>query len=135
MKEILQVAQGQSEPAGISTTIGLDLGDRWSRYCVVDRSGTVIEEDRVRTSTVALEHRFRQMPSIRIVVRCGSADTLAVGQPAAGEPGPRGDRGKRAQGSVDLRERSQERPVGRAHVGTIRQGGCQLAFAGAPPRS
>ena len=49
MKEILQSAQEQFGPAGISTTIGLDLGDRWSRYCVVDGSGAVIEEDRVRT--------------------------------------------------------------------------------------
>ena len=46
MKEILQSERGQFEPAGISTTIGLDLGDRWSRYCVVDAGGAVTEEDR-----------------------------------------------------------------------------------------
>ena len=68
MKQILQSAQEQFAPAGISTTIGLDLADRWSRYCVVDGSGAVIEEDRVRTSTAGLEHRFRQTPSARIVV-------------------------------------------------------------------
>jgi len=58
--------------AGISTTIGLDLGDRWSRYCVVDGSGAVIEEDRVRTSTAGLEHRFRQIPAVRIVLEAGT---------------------------------------------------------------
>jgi transposase len=72
MNEILQTARAQSEPAGISTTIGLDLGDRWSRYCVVDRSGAVIEEDRVRTSTAALEQRFRKMPPTRIVLEAGT---------------------------------------------------------------
>ena len=72
MKEILQSARGQFEPAGISTTIGLDLGDRWSRYCVVDRSGAVIEEDRVRTSTAGLEHRFHRMLSVRIVLEAGT---------------------------------------------------------------
>jgi transposase len=72
MKEIPQSAQEQFGPAGISTTIGLDLGDRWSRYCVVDASGAVIEEDRVRTSTAGLEHRFRQTPSVRIVLEAGT---------------------------------------------------------------
>ena len=72
MKEILQSERGQFEPAGISTTIGLDLGDRWSRYCVVDAGGAVIEEDRVRTSTAGLEHRFRPMPSVRIGLEAGT---------------------------------------------------------------
>lgn len=71
MNEILQAARVQSDPAGISTTIGLDLGDRWSRYGVVDRSGAVIEEDRVRTSTAALERRFRKTLT-RFVLEAGT---------------------------------------------------------------
>ncbi|MDP8991256.1 MAG: transposase [Acidobacteriota bacterium] len=35
-------------------------------------AGPVIEEDRVRTSTAGLEHRFRQMPSTRIVLEAGT---------------------------------------------------------------
>ena len=27
------------------STIGLDLGDRWSRYCVIDSRGVVVKED------------------------------------------------------------------------------------------
>jgi hypothetical protein len=32
----------------------VDLGDRWSRYCVIDSKGAVVKEDRVRTSPEAL---------------------------------------------------------------------------------
>ena len=31
--------------------IGIDLGDRWSCYCVVDQASRVVEEDRVRTAS------------------------------------------------------------------------------------
>ena len=34
----------------VESTIGIDLGDRWSRYCVLDGAGAIIEEDRVRTT-------------------------------------------------------------------------------------
>ena len=40
--------QMRAEPTSEST-IGLDLGDRWSRYCVIDCRGVVAKEDRVRT--------------------------------------------------------------------------------------
>ena len=29
------------------STIGIDLGDRWSRYCMLDGAGAIIEEDRL----------------------------------------------------------------------------------------
>jgi predicted NBD/HSP70 family sugar kinase len=50
--------QRMAEPTSEST-IGLDLGDRWSRYCVIDSRGSVVKEDRVRTSPEALEETFR----------------------------------------------------------------------------
>ena len=37
--------QRMTEPTSEST-IGLDLGDRWSRYCVIDSRGVVVKEDR-----------------------------------------------------------------------------------------
>jgi transposase len=39
-------------------TVGIDLGDRFSRYCVVNREGEVIEEGRIQTTMVALERHF-----------------------------------------------------------------------------
>jgi transposase len=54
------------------STIGMDLSDRWSRYCVLDRDGAVVEEDRVRTSAAALEQRFQRKPTVRIVIEAGT---------------------------------------------------------------
>jgi transposase len=50
----------------------MDLGDRWSRYCVLDRDGEIVKEDRVRTSADALQQRFGQMPATRIVLEAGT---------------------------------------------------------------
>lgn len=52
-------------------TIGIDLGDRWSRYCVLDRAGTVLEEDRVRTTEEGFTERFRRAAA-RVVVEAGT---------------------------------------------------------------
>ena len=38
-------------------TIGVDLGDRWSFYCVLDEAGKIILEQKVPTPHVALPQR------------------------------------------------------------------------------
>jgi hypothetical protein len=43
-------------------TIGLDLGDRNSWYCVVDEAGQIRLEQRVRTTAKALREVFGAMP-------------------------------------------------------------------------
>src|ERR1700674_1456543 len=71
MREHIQTISASS-PQPIDSTIGLDLGDRWSRYCVLGRKGEVVKEDRVVTSRAALEQRFRQVPATRIVMEAGT---------------------------------------------------------------
>jgi transposase len=39
-------------------TIGIDLGDRWGHYCVLDSDGEIVEEGRVRMTRSALTARF-----------------------------------------------------------------------------
>ena len=39
-------------------TVGVDLGDRWSKYCVLDEQGQVLEEDTVATTGRALRKLF-----------------------------------------------------------------------------
>ena len=39
-------------------TIGIDLGDRESTYCVLDEAGEIIEQDSLRNERAALEQRF-----------------------------------------------------------------------------
>ncbi len=42
-----------------TVTVGLDLGDRYSRFCMVDAEGEIVEEGRVRTEVEAMRGRFR----------------------------------------------------------------------------
>ena len=53
-------------------TIGLDLGDRNSWYCVVDEAGRIQLEQRVRTTAKALQEVFGTMPRSRIALEIGT---------------------------------------------------------------
>ena len=53
-------------------TIGLDLGDRNSWYCVLDDSGQIQLEQRVRTTATALQEVFQAMPRSRIALEIGT---------------------------------------------------------------
>ena len=97
--------QMMAEPTSEST-IGLDLGDRWSRYCVIDYIGPVVKEDRVRTSPEALEATFRVILPSKMVIE--SRNTLALGEPVAGTFGTPSDRGQCSEGPPDLPRRPQE---------------------------
>jgi transposase len=59
MKKISTVATKQSRNISRQTlTIGLDLGDRNSWYCVLDEAVQIQLEQRVRTSAKALQEVF-----------------------------------------------------------------------------
>jgi hypothetical protein len=53
-------------------TIGLDLGDRNSWYCVVNEAGQIQLERRVRTNEKALREMFGAMPQSRIALEIGT---------------------------------------------------------------
>src|SRR5262245_42923328 len=53
-------------------TIGLDLGDRNSWYCVLDETGKVQLEQRVHTSGKALRELFSAMPRSRVALEIGT---------------------------------------------------------------
>jgi transposase len=53
-------------------TIGLDLGDRNSWYCVLDEAGQVKLEQRVRTTANGLQEVFGAMPHSRIALETGT---------------------------------------------------------------
>jgi transposase len=53
-------------------TVGLDLGDRNSWYCVVDEAGHIQVEQRVGTHTKALGEVFGAMPHSRIALEIGA---------------------------------------------------------------
>ena len=53
-------------------TIGLDLGDRSSFYCVLNEAGQVILEERVATNPEAMKKTFSTMPRSRIALETGT---------------------------------------------------------------
>ena len=72
MKKISTAAMLMMEKvAGLKLTIGLDLGDRSSWYCVLDESGQVLLEEKVSTTPKALQGVFGRMPRSRVALETG----------------------------------------------------------------
>lgn len=73
MKKVSTVATTPSRNISQPTlTIGLDLGDRNSWYCVLDEVGQIQLEQRVRTTGKALQEVFGAMPRSRIALEIGT---------------------------------------------------------------
>ena len=74
MKKVSTAAAQQSRNFSVQQklTIGLDLGDRNSWYCVLDETGKVELEQRVRTSAKTLQEVFGAMPHSRIALEIGT---------------------------------------------------------------
>ena len=59
MKKVTTTATKQSSNfSEQKLTIGLDLGDRSSHYCVLDETGRILAESKVSTSPNAMEAIF-----------------------------------------------------------------------------
>ena len=82
MKKVSTVAAKTSKKISQQKlTIGLDLGDRNSWYCVLDESGQIQLEQRVRTNAKALQRSLRRdaaQPD-----RTGNRDAFALDQSLA----------------------------------------------------
>jgi transposase len=65
-KQILEMAASQR------LTIGLDLGDRTSRYCILDAAGVVQSEEQLPTTKTGLNSLFAKMPSSRVALEAGT---------------------------------------------------------------
>jgi transposase len=73
MKKISTVASKQTKNfRSQKLTIGLDLGDRWSWYCVLDEAGKIRLEQRVSTTPKAMGEVFGGMPRSRIALEIGT---------------------------------------------------------------
>ena len=57
---------------GHKLTIGLDLGDRWSFYCVMDEAGQVILEQKLATTAEAMKQTFAKIPRSLIALETGT---------------------------------------------------------------
>src|SRR5262249_3139785 len=79
MQNISTMRRNRKDIFNGQLTVGLDLGDRWSFYCVLDESGKVILEQKLPTTpeasrleTLTIKPRWRSTAA-RALVRHGSA--------------------------------------------------------------
>jgi hypothetical protein len=70
-------------------TIGMDLGDHWSCYCVLDEAGKIILEQKVATTPEAMKQAFAKIPRSLLALETGthspwvsrlSVETVAIDQ-------------------------------------------------------
>src|ERR1700739_2378482 len=57
---------------GQQLTIGVDLGDHWSFYCVLDEAGKIILEQKVATTPEAMKQTFGKIPRSLIALETGT---------------------------------------------------------------
>src|SRR6266446_2728032 len=62
----------KAQRKGHKLTIGLDLGDRWSFYCVLDEAGKIILEQNVPTTPEAMKQTFSKIPQSRMALETGT---------------------------------------------------------------
>lgn len=75
MKKSSKAAHNHQPPAKREKpelTVGVDLGDRFSRYCLLNQDSEVIEEGRMATTKAALERHFAGEERLRIALECGT---------------------------------------------------------------
>src|ERR1700676_1522362 len=53
-------------------TIGVDLGDRWSFYCVLDEVGKIVLEQKLPTTPEAMKQTFGKIPRSLIALETGT---------------------------------------------------------------
>lgn len=62
-----RIAEAKPAMHEYSTVIGLDLGDRYSAFCLVSREGTVLEVGRVPATPDALQRKFGPMERLLLL--------------------------------------------------------------------
>jgi transposase len=55
------------------TTVGLDVGDRHSQFCILDESGEIVAQGRIRTTTETLNEHFIRWARSRVVLEAGTS--------------------------------------------------------------
>ena len=99
-----------------SVTIGIDLGDRNSRYCVLSEEGEILREGQVATNE---SWDDRDVWLARTGAdRDGSGNPFSLGEPLVAEFWAGSDRGQSQAGEADHGEQPKRRSMGRANLGT-----------------
>jgi hypothetical protein len=63
-KHSIRIKNGKEDWEGKKLTIGMDLGDRTSRYCVLGEAGELLLEESVATTQKGLSEAFGALPPL-----------------------------------------------------------------------
>src|SRR5215469_7264885 len=72
MEKISTVKMKEKKILKGQLTIGLDLGDRSSCYCVLDENGEIIREQKIATTPEGMQQAFGKMARSRIAMETGT---------------------------------------------------------------
>src|ERR1700736_7088280 len=53
-------------------TVGVDLGDRWSQYCILGLEGETLAEGQLRTTQEDVREFFQALTATRVVIEVGT---------------------------------------------------------------
>ena len=60
-------------------TIGMDLGDRFTCYCILDEAGEVMVEQKVATTKPGIKQAFSRIPRSRVALETGAHSPGSLG--------------------------------------------------------
>jgi transposase len=66
------IGRRRRQTAAARLTVGLDLGDRSSHYCILDEAGVAVSRGSIPTSQAALHSLFAKMAPCRIALEVGT---------------------------------------------------------------
>ena len=64
--------RGELSPNLDRLTVGMDLGDRWSHYCILGLQGETLSEGQVPTTQADVAEFFQALPPARVVMEVGT---------------------------------------------------------------
>jgi transposase len=70
-KDVTGMANPNTQNEQVAT-VGLDVGDRFSRFCCIGTSGSVLAEGQVRTREADIVQRLGSFPRTRIILEVGT---------------------------------------------------------------
>lgn len=65
-------SQGVLAPNRDRLTVGVDLGDQWSNYCILGLEGETLAEGQVRTMREDVAEFFRELSAARVIMEVGT---------------------------------------------------------------
>src|SRR5438309_3662232 len=104
-------SSGTRKGAKGKLTVGIDLGDRSSRYCILDEQGEVLAEGSVATTKKGFAQVFGSKPRSRLALEVGTHSPWVSRYLA--DLGHEVIVANAAPGTADYRQHPQERPSGR----------------------